>query len=78
MTPIKKTSVEEAYEYAKNDYNNALSYSNHAAKNFIDALRGLRSAHSRRTVYRLMNDIRTGKIIPVIAETGEIANVTFS
>lgn len=28
--------------------------------------------------YRLMNDIRLGKIIPVVAENGTIANVTFS
>ena len=27
---------------------------------------------------RLMNDIRLGKIIPVIAETGTVADVTFS
>lgn len=31
-----------------------------------------------QAVYRLMNDIRLGKILPVVAETGNIANVTFS
>jgi hypothetical protein len=29
-------------------------------------------------ILRLMNDIRLGKIIPVVAENGTIANVTFS
>ena len=28
--------------------------------------------------YRLLNDIRLGKIIPVVAETGTVADVTFS
>lgn len=28
--------------------------------------------------YRLMNDIRLGKIIPVVAENGTVADVTFS
>lgn len=28
--------------------------------------------------YKLLNDIRTGKIIPVVADTGRPANVTFS
>lgn len=31
-----------------------------------------------QAVYRLMNDIRLGKILPIVAETGNIANVTFS
>ena len=35
-------------------------------------------AQRRLATYRLMNDIRLGKILPVVAETGNIANVTFS
>ena len=30
------------------------------------------------SMLRLMNDIRLGKIIPVVAENGTIADVTFS
>ena len=36
------------------------------------------AANRRLATYRLMNDIRLGKILPVVAETGNIANVTFS
>ena len=38
----------------------------------------LDKAEKRLAQYRLMNDIRLGKIIPVVAENGTIANVTFS
>lgn len=30
-----------------------------------------------QAVYRLMNDIRLGKVLPVVAETGQLADVTF-
>lgn len=35
---------------------------------------------SSRTLnqYRLLNDIRIGKIIPIVADTGKIAEVSFS
>lgn len=35
-------------------------------------------ANRKLAMLRLMNDIRLGKIIPVVAENGTIANVTFS
>lgn len=41
--------------------------------------RGLiKKEDQRYSIFRLMNDIRLGKIIPVVAENGTIANVTFS
>ena len=38
----------------------------------------LQKAEKHLAQCRLMNDIRLGKIIPVIAETGTVADVTFS
>ena len=35
-------------------------------------------AQRRLATYRLMNDIRLGKILPVVAETGQLADVTFN
>ena len=36
------------------------------------------AANRKLATLRLMNDIRLGRIIPVIAETGTVADVTFS
>ena len=38
----------------------------------------LQKAEKRLAQCRLMNDIRLGKIIPVVAENGTVADVTFS
>lgn len=78
MIPAKKTIVEKTFDYSNNYYKSALDHYKNSVENLVDAMHNLEQARSRRTVYRLMNDIRTGKIIPVVAETGEIANVTFS
>lgn len=40
--------------------------------------RRLNRLKQEQASYRLLNDIRLGKIIPVIAETGTVADVTFS
>ena len=48
----------------------------------IEQLKGAEHRKERdernQAVFRLMNDIRLGKIIPVVAENGTIASVTFS
>ena len=67
--------AESAFKLAKNNYDYVASRNNmyirwHQRK--IDELT------KEQAVYRLMNDIRLGKILPVVAETGNIANVTFS
>ena len=38
----------------------------------------LEKAHRRLNTFRLMVDIKDKRIIPVIAETGTVADVTFS
>ena len=45
------------------------------AKDLLETLEDVRRSH---TQYTLLDDIRTGKIIPVVAATGRRANVTFS
>ena len=44
-------------------------------KDIMEMLEDVRRSHSQ---YSLLDDIRTGKIIPVVAATGRPANVTFS
>lgn len=38
----------------------------------------LEDVHRSFNQYKLLNDIRSGKIIPIVAATGRPANVTFS
>lgn len=38
----------------------------------------LKEEKQKYAIFRLLNDIRLGKIIPVVAENGTIASVTFS
>lgn len=38
----------------------------------------IKDLKKEESIYRLINDIRLGKIIPVVAENGTIASVTFS
>ena len=44
-------------------------------KDLLETLEDVRRSHVQ---YTILDDIRTGKIIPVVAATGRIANVTFS
>ena len=44
-------------------------------KDLLETLEDVRRSHVQ---YTLLDDIRTGKIIPVVAATGRRANVTFS
>ena len=45
------------------------------AKYILALLEDIERSH---TQYTLLDDIRTGKIIPIVAATGRPANVTFS
>lgn len=40
--------------------------------------KSVENATKMSNIYRFMDDIRTGKIIPMIAGTDKVANVTFS
>lgn len=44
-------------------------------KDLLEMLEDVKRSH---TQYTLLDDIRTGKIIPIVAATGRPANVTFS
>lgn len=65
------TFVEKEYNKAAEDVK-SITY---AIRKYTEELE---KAEKRLAQYRLMNDIRLGKIIPVVAENGTIANVTFS
>ena len=50
-----------------------------ALTNNLNTIKGrIVAANRKLATLRLMNDIRLGRIIPVVAENGTIANVTFS
>lgn len=68
---VKRNAYEEAldkYRTATDSNNSWLAYHD----------RRIEELTKEQAVYRLMNDIRLGKILPVVAETGNVANVTFS
>lgn len=54
------------------DLSNCLS---RVIKEHVEMLEDVQRSYNQ---YKLLNDIRTGKIIPVSATTGRPANVTFS
>lgn len=44
-------------------------------KDLLEMLEDVKRSHAQ---YTILDDIRTGKIIPIVAATGRPANVTFS
>ncbi len=65
------TLVEKAYNKALDD----VTRITYAISKYTEELE---KAKKRLAQCRLLNDIRLGKIIPVVAENGTVADVTFS
>ena len=65
------TFIEKEYNKALEDVKSI----RHAVCKYTEELQ---KAEKRLAQYRLLNDIRLGKIIPVVAENGTVANVSFS
>ena len=64
--------------FVEKEYNKALkdvASIEYAIRRYTEELE---KAKKHLAQYRLMNDIRLGKIIPVVAENGTVADVTFS
>lgn len=51
---------------------------NRLTKEFDEVQDMLSAARRKYNQYRILDDIRRGKLIPVVADTGEIASITFS
>ena len=64
--------------FVEKEYNKAFEDVKSITRAIFKYTEELDKAKKRLAQYRLMNDIRLGKIIPVVAENGTIASVTFS
>lgn len=71
MTPNNTTLVEELLNKATDDMEMYQSLMIKNAQLF-------RLAKQQKQMYRLLNDIRLGRILPVIKESGNLADVSFS
>lgn len=82
---MQKTNIEEKLESAVAIRNSLIKYRKRLGEGLDRILKEAKEfdevwEDSIRTLnqYRLLNDIRIGKIIPIVADTGEVANVSFS